>query len=171
MQAHDSKILQERLSELSEVYQAKSVSDKGLTVWFNILREFPTEKVCDILNAWPRSHNKMPTPNEVWKAVNDICIGLREKKSEMQNKEQPFAYASAGVSGEQAEKFLNKMREVLNSPKWTPLDHWKKTFRTQKPGSIGYEYAHKVLTMKGIVEKDSLERVPGEDDEQKAVNF
>jgi hypothetical protein len=171
VQAIDSKILGERLSELSEVFQAKPVSEKGVTVWFNVLREFPTEKVCDILNAWPRSHSKMPTPNEVWKAVNEICIALREKKAEQERKAEPF---HPGVGGARAAEFLQKMRETLNKPDWTPLEHWKKTYKTQKPGSIGYEYAKEVLIKKGIFDKDPLapaERVPGEDDEQKAVNF
>jgi hypothetical protein len=168
VQAHDSKILQERLSELSEVFQAKAVSDKGLSVWFNVLREFPTEKVCDILNGWPRSHSKMPTPNEVWKSVNEVCIVLREKKAEFERKAEPF---NPGVGGARAKEFLEQMRETLNKPDWTPLEHWKKAYKTQKPGSIGYEYAKAVLTKKGILEGPPAERVPGEDDEQKAVNF
>lgn len=169
MQAFDSKVLAERLSDLSEVFQAKPVSEKGLSVWFNVLREFPTEKVCGVLLGWARSHNKMPSPNEVWKAVNETSIVEREKKAEEERKAAPFV---PGVGGAQAQKFIERMREVLKSPKWTPVEHWKHVLKTQKKGSIGYEYATKALIMKGVMEDPMKSREPGEDDEQKAaVNF
>lgn len=171
MQAFDGKILGERLSELSEVFQAKPVSEKGLSVWFNVLREFPTEKVCGVLLGWARSHNKMPSPNEVWKVVNETSIVERERKAAQERAEQPFSQVHPGVGGTQAEKFIAKMRETLNQPQWSPLEHWQRVLKTQKKGSIGYEYATKALIMKGVIEDPRKSREPGEDDESKAVNF
>lgn len=162
MQAFDSKILGERLSELSEVFQAKPVSEKGLTVWFNVLREFSTEKVCGVLIGWPRSHNKMPSPNDVWKIVNDQMISEREKKAAIERNEQPFANAHPGVGGAQAEKFIEKMREILRKPKWTPTQHWERVLANSEAGSIGHEYAKAVLMKAGPI----AQREPGEDAEE-----
>lgn len=164
MQAIDSKVLADRLSDLVEVFQAKPVSEKGLSVWFSVLREFPTEKVCGVLIGWARSHNKMPSPNEVWKACNEIAIVERETKAERERKEEPFSRAIGGV---QAEKFIAQMREILNRPRCSPMQHWRNVLVKHKKGSIGYAFAEKALAPKGR----SIERVPGEDDEQKAVNF
>jgi hypothetical protein len=167
VQAFDSKLLGERLEELTEVFQAKPVSAKGLTVWFNVLREFPTEKVCGVLIAWPRTHTKFPAPAEVWKVVNEISIGERERKAEIERKAQPFEHV--GVGGAKAEEFIAQMRKMLNKPAWTPREHWEKTLERSKPGSIGHEYATAALMKMGAITKK--EREPGEDDEQKAVNF
>ncbi len=164
MQAFDSKILLERLNELAEVFDKKPISEKGLTVWFGVLREFPTERVCGALIGWPKTHTKFPSPAEVWKTVNDISINDRERKAELENKQEFYP----GVGGEQAEKFIAQMREVLKRPKWTPMQHWTRLLATAKPGSIGYEYATQVLKQKNALPVD---REPGQDDEEKAVNF
>lgn len=163
MQAYDNKVLADRLSELIEVYGAKPVSEKGLTVWFNVLKEFSTEKVCSILIAWPKSHTKMPSPAEVWKAVNEISIDERERKAALEKKEEFYP----GVGGEQAAKFIAEIRRKLNQPAWTPMQHWQRLLQTAKPGSIGHDYATKVLKQKGAMQ----EREPGQDDEERAVNF
>lgn len=162
MQAIDSGVLRDRLSDLSEVFQAKAVSEKGLTVWFNVLREFPTEKVCGVLIGWPRSHNKMPSPNDVWKIVNDQMISEREKKAAIERNEQPFSRAHEGVGGAQAEKFISKMREILQRPKWTPKEHWERVLANSEAGSIGHEYAKAVLMKTGPI----AQREPGEDAEE-----
>lgn len=159
MQSYDSKVLGERLNELAEVFDKKPVSEKGLMVWFGVLREFPTERVCGILISWPKTHTKFPSPAEVWKAVNDISINDREKKAEAENKQEFYP----GVGGEQAEKFIAQMREILKRPKWSPMDHWKRLLATATPGSIGYEYATQVLKQKNAM---PIDRVPGEDDEE-----
>lgn len=163
MQAYDNKVLGERLNELAEVFDKKPVSEKGLTVWFGVLREFPTERVCGVLIGWAKTHTKFPSPAEVWKAVNDISINDREKKAEQENKQEFYP----GVGGEQAEKFIARMREVLKKPKWSPMDHWKRLLATAKPGSIGYEYATQVLKQKNALPA----REPRQDDEDRAVNF
>lgn len=166
VQAIDSAVLRDRLSDLSEVFGAKAVSEKGLTVWFNVLREFPTEKVCGVLIGWPKSHGKMPTPNEVWKSVNEICISEREQKVAEERRRAPF---EPEVSGEQAEHFINQMRTLLKRPVVGPREHWERVLRTAAPGSIGHQYATEALMKMG-----ALSREPGQDEEEpkaKAVNF
>lgn len=163
MLAYDSKVLGDRLNELAEVFDKKPVSEKGLTVWFGVLREFPTERICGVLIGWPKSHTKFPSPAEVWKAVNDLGIGERERKAAEENRQEFYP----GVGGAQAEKFIAEMREVLKRPKWSPMQHWTRLLATAKPGSIGYEYATKVLKQKNAMPQ----REPGQDDEERAVNF
>lgn len=163
MQAYDMKTLGDRLSELAEVFDRKPISEKGLTVWFNLLRDFPTDKVCSILIAWPKTHIKFPTPAEVWKAVNEISIDEREKKAALEKREEFFP----GVGGEQAKKFIAEIRKKLNQPAWTPMQHWQRLLETAKPGSIGHDYATRVLKQKGVLRK----REAGQDDEEQAVNF
>lgn len=159
MQSYDNKVLGERLNELAEVFDKKPVSEKGLTVWFGVLREFPAERVCGVLIGWAKTHTKFPSPAEVWKTVNDISINDREKKAEQENKQEFYP----GVGGEQAEKFIAQMREVLKRPKWAPMEHWKRLLKTAKPGSIGYEYATAALKQRHALPVD---REPGQDDEE-----
>ena len=163
----DISTLKERLAELSEVFDRKPLSDKALKVWFDTLRDFPCDQVMSILISWPRSHSKFPAPSEVWKAVNDWSIDRREKQAAAENRRD----FHPGVGGAMAELFIAKMRETLNNPAFTPLEHWKRVHDKQKPGSIGHRYAEEVLKKRGVIEEVE-EREPGQDDEEgKAVNF
>ena len=172
MQAYDNKVLWERLNELAEVFDKKPVSEKGLSVWFNVLREHPTEKVCSVLLSWPKTHTKFPAPSEVWKAVNEISIVAREKQAAMENRQEFYP----GVGGEKAEEFIAKIREILKSPKWSPTEHWQRNLERFPSGHIGHIYAVQALTKKGMIRsndpREEYERVAGQDDEERqAVNF
>lgn len=161
----DAKVMQDRLNELAEVFDKKPVGEKGLTVWFSVLREFPTEKVCGVLIGWPKTHTKFPAPSEVWKAVNDIQINEREKRAEQENKAAGF---EPGVGGEQAEKFIAQMRVMLKKPKWTPREHWERVLSSQPEGSIGHRYASEALLKMGARTAPAvMEREPGQDDEER----
>lgn len=162
MQAYDMQTLGQRLNELAEVFDKKPVGEKGLTVWFNVLREFPTEQVCGVLLGWPKTHSKFPAPSDVWKVVNDIGITKREAKARAESRDdfQP------GVGGEQAAKFIESIRKILNNPRWTPREHWKRNLQRFPAGHIGNEYAQIALKMREQPEQPALpDRVPGEDDE------
>lgn len=172
----DVSVLRDRLSELAEVFDKKPVGDKGLTVWFGVLREFPTEKVAGVLIGWAKSHGKFPTPAEVWKSCNEMSISEREAKAQRENKE-PIFYP--GVGGEDAAKFIAKMREILRRPKWTPEEHWTMALDKYPPGSIGHTYAKAALSKVRYAkefngklsadEKALLPREPGQDDEERAA--
>ncbi len=166
MQAFDSKVLGERLEELTEVFQAKPISAKGISVWFNVLREFPTEKVCGVLIGWPRSHSKMPAPNDVWKIVNEQMIFEREKKAQAERREDPLSHPAIG--GAQGKQFLIQIRKLIAGPELTPRAHWERVLANAKRGSIGYEYASQALIKMGAITR---EREPGEDDEEAALHF
>ena len=166
MHPSDSKVLGERLQELAEVFNAKPVSEKGLSVWFNVLREFPTERVCGILIGWPKFHAKFPVPAEVWKVANDSGIGERERKAEQEKKSEIF---HPGVGGAQAEKFIAEIRALLKQPTWTPKQHWQRNMKRFKPRQIGYEFAKEALEMKKVLDQPSLDREPGQDEEERAA--
>jgi hypothetical protein len=159
VQAIDAHILQQRLNELAEVFDKKPVGEKALTVWFGVLKEFPTEKVCSILIGWPKTHGKFPTPAEVWKATNDFSISAREETVKRFNEEPPCA-------PEVAKRFMNQIRKFVAMPRIAPRDHWKRVLEKFPKDSIGHRYASEVLRVKAV------EREAGQDDEEKAaVNF
>jgi hypothetical protein len=158
MQKFDAELLAKNLNTLAEVYERKPVTAGALTAWFDVLREFPTEKVMAVLIGWPKSHNKFPTPAEAWKVCNEFCIDEREQKAIQEKKLEPKWERTP-----QGALMLAKMKRIINSPARTPRQHWEHVLITQRPGSIGFEYAKKVLKIE--------DREPGEDDEPEAVNF
>jgi hypothetical protein len=158
----DAPVMAAQLNALTEVYERKPVSLKAVDVWFDTLKEFPTERVMDVLNYWAKTHSKFPAPADVWKAVNEICIVDRERKALAEARENKRDF-HPGVGGEMAEHFIAKIRETLKGPKWTPLEHWRHLFDTAPEGSIGKRYAEEVLVAKGA----DLTREPGQDDEER----
>lgn len=164
MQPIDLKTLSERLGDLAELFDRKTPTERAVRGWFDVLREFPTELVCSVLIAWPRSHAKFPAPNEVWTVVNNISIAEREKKAAIERKADPFEHV--GVGGRQAEQFIEQMRKMLGRPAWTPREHWEKVLERSKPGCIGHAYATAALKKMGA---HSRVREPGEDDEALAA--
>jgi hypothetical protein len=157
MQAYDVKVLGDRLNELAEVFDKKPVGEKALTVWFSVLRDFPTERVCSMLIAWPRTHTKFPAPSEVWKAVNDMGIGEREDKAAKENREQFFQAPTA-----EGRRFMTQIRELVKRETPSPMQHWKRNLTRFPVGHIGHDYALAALKAKGVIPR---ERTPGEDDE------
>lgn len=160
----DIPTLAKQLNALAEVFDKKPVTPGALEVWFDTLRDFPCEQVMALLIGWPKSHSKMPVPAEVWKAMNEWSIEQRERKSALERQVPAF---HPGVGGRQAEAFIEQMRRTLNKPAFSPLEHWKRVHERQPEGSVGKQYAEEVLRKRGVLE----EREPGQDDEQKAVNF
>lgn len=160
----DIPALAAQLNALAEVFEKKPVSPKAMEVWFDTLREFPCDQVVSLLVAWPRTHAKFPTPADVWKSMNEWAIDRRERQALIERREPAF---HPGVGGAQAEKFIRQMREILNTPKWSPLEHWQRVHERQPEGSFGKRYAEEVLRKRGVI----TDREPGEDDEPQAVNF
>lgn len=168
MKKIDSDLLAAQLNALAEVFDKKPVSLKGVEVWYDTLKDFPTERVMSVLIGWPRTHGKFPTPAEVWKICTEHMISDNEKKARedarLNARREAF---TPGVGGEQAEKFIAKMREILKRPKWTPMQHWQHVLETYAQDSIGHRYATEVLKKRGLLNV----REPGSDDEPQAVNF
>lgn len=81
MQKVDIQQFALQLNALAETYEKRPVSPKALEVWFDVLKEFPTEKVLGCLINWPKFKGKFPTPSEVWRDCNDLGIKEREEKA------------------------------------------------------------------------------------------
>jgi hypothetical protein len=158
----DLQTLRDRLEELTEVFERKSVSKKALGVWFDVLKEFPVERVAGVLISWPKLHTKFPSPAEVWKIVSEATSFERESRAAQENRSQPFY---PGVGGRQAQEFIASIRKILNRPKWTPRQHWQRLLESSAPGSIGHRYAVDALKKIGA----RAAREPGEDDEELAA--
>jgi hypothetical protein len=157
----DLQTLRDRLEDLTEVFERKAVGKKALSVWFDVLKEFPIERVAGVLISWPKLHTKFPSPAEVWKIASEAASSERDRKATPENRE-PFY---PGVGGRQSRQFIASIQEILNRPKWSPREHWERLLARSAPGSIGHRYAAAVLK-KGDVY--TAERVPGEDDEVRA---
>ena len=160
MQKYDAQVLAQNLNSLCEVYDKKPVSLKALEVWFDTLKEFPTQTVMDTVIGWPKVNNKFPTPADIWKQVRERGSREIERKAEAEKKE-----FHPGVGGAKAQEFLAKMREILKRPTFDAKEHWERVLKTAPKGSIGYQYANEVLNR-----KVKYEREPGQDD-QEAVGF
>lgn len=158
MQKFDAELLAKNLNALAEVFDRKPVAAGALQVWFDVLKEFPTERIMGVLLGWPKTHGKFPTPAEVWKSCNELGIADREKKALLEKREAiEWERSSHGA------KFLKQIRQTLNRPSRSPREHWAHVLKTQQLGSIGHEFAKKVMKIE--------DRQPGEDDEPQAVSF
>jgi hypothetical protein len=153
----DIPAMASQLNLLAEVFDKKPISEKAALVWFDTLKEFPTDKVCSILIAWPKTHGKFPTPAEVWKASNEITITNREEVSRRRVDEPVCA-------PEVAKRFMGEVRKFLAKPGLSPRQHWQRVLETKPKDSIGYRYAMEALKAKvGF----PVEREPGQDDEER----
>lgn len=144
-----------QLNLLAEVYEKRHVTEKAALVWFDTLKEFPTERVCGILIGWPKTHGKFPVPAEVWKSCNDFSIGDREARAAREK----AAVFEPTADPAHVRKMLHAMREILKRPKLSPREHWQKMLATKPAGSIGHTFATQALKPK------TVHREPGEDDE------
>src|SRR4051812_12541327 len=118
MQKLDAPLLASNLNSLCAVFDRKPIAEQALAVWFDTLREFPTELVMGAVIAWPKYNSKFPAPADIVKLVNDRSSRDRERKAEMDKKE-----FHPGVGGAKAQEFLSKMREILKKPRFSPKEH------------------------------------------------
>lgn len=165
MQKYDAQTLAQNLNALAEVFEKKPVTAKALEVWFDTLREFPTERVMGLLINWPKSHPKFPTPAEVWKACNECSIAEREEKAAIERRANtgPVEWPKT----EHAQRCLAMMRDILKKPKRTPIQHWEWVLSAPK-GSIGHRYAVEALAdLRGRAGLLAPSREPGQDDEER----
>lgn len=81
MQQADSATLKARLVELADVYGIRPPTAPAIVVWFSTLREFPIQDVAGYLIEWPKRHNKMPTPADCWRDLNERRTDEIEKKA------------------------------------------------------------------------------------------
>jgi hypothetical protein len=155
MQKLDTQLLANALNVLAETFDRKAVAPKALEMWFDTLREFPTESVLALLHSWPKIHGKMPVPAEVWKVLNERAVEDREQRNRAEKSQRERDYAHLGVTehGRRCLKLIYDM--LLSKPKPTPLEHWRKVMETPGLPEVSYEYARKALAILEPREKDA----------------
>lgn len=146
------------LNGLAEVFGAKQLTPKALEIWADMFREFDTPAVFSVLNSWPKSHAKFPTPNEVWKAVNEVASRRREDVAETDKK--ALTNWQQGTTPH-ARVCMAEIRRIMASPKPDPRTHYQRILQTQGLPDIAYRYAQQV-----VGKRHQVERVPGQDDEE-----
>lgn len=156
MQKFDAPVLAANLNALCAVFDRKPIAEQALAVWFDALREFPTELVMDAVLVWPKYNSKFPAPADIVKLANDRSSRMRERKAEIEKKE-----FHPGVGGAKAKEFLAKIKHMLEGPTSTPKEHWERVLATAPRGSIGYQYATQALKKWAPMKP----REPGEDDD------
>lgn len=112
MQRMDASLLAQNLNAIAEVFEKKPVSVKALEVWFETLKEFPTEQVMAKLIHWPKSHTRFPAPAELWKELNDKQIERREEafvaEKALAAREEKTMYRT-----EQGSKIIASMKRIF----------------------------------------------------------
>lgn len=152
MQKIEAQLLAQNLNALAEVFEKKHVTAKALEVWFDTLKEFPTERVMGLLIGWPKSHTRFPAPAEVWKACNESMAAVREKRA---TEERVVNARPWTGHTEESRRLAKKIRELLSKPRPTAKEHWRNVLETAPVGSIGHQYASEVLKVKPV-ETDSV---------------
>jgi hypothetical protein len=145
MQKLDAPALAASLNALAETFDRKAIPPKALEMWFDTLREFPTEVVLALLHSWPKVHGKMPVPAEIWNLLNDRTVDAREQRLKAEKAERHRDYERLGAteSGKGALKLIYDM--LVGRPKPMPLEHWRKVMATPALPEISYEYARAAL--------------------------
>ena len=162
----DVKLVSERLNGLAEVYAKPAVTEKAFGVWFETLKEFPTDRVMMILNGWPKQHGRFPTPAEVWKECNEKAIEDREKRAAHERKLLLAAPEYAAPTAE-GRALLARMRLEIRRPKLSPVQHWERLLA--KPGITDFQRRFAIEALGNLSGRRPLEREPGQDDEELAA--
>lgn len=76
-----------QLNALSEVFGKPPVTVKAMEVWFDALKDFPAERVMDVLNGWARFNGRFPMPAQVWERVNEKMVESRESRAAFERKQ------------------------------------------------------------------------------------
>lgn len=159
----DATILANQLNALAEVYGKAAVTAKALEVWFDALKEFPTERVMGILLGWPKMHQRFPAPSDVWKACTEEAIVQRENKAAYERAQNASPRIEHYVT-QRGMEVIAEMRRTLGLSKRTPEEHWLHVLESPRYGEKAKAIAKEALTkLRGY----AVEREPGQDDEER----
>ena len=89
MREADVGALRERLAELADTFSAKAPSKQALTVWTQVLKDFPIETICDAFTTWAKTKTKMPAPAD----IAGICAARLSDRIESEASARKGEYA------------------------------------------------------------------------------
>lgn len=180
MQAIDRATLKEQLVSLADAFGSKPVTDKGVMVWLDTLKEFATHEVMSLLIEWPKYHGKVPVPHEVWRILNERSTDTLEEqakrdKAQFERDARAWVATPAGKAASAAllksmkargresiaEKCLRNSREALRR-------HESGEF--QLPSWVIEHHKARVADADHFADVSKMvERQPGDDFEEDAV--
>lgn len=169
MLKYDAGRLAESLNGLAEYFDRKPLTPKALEIWFGTLKEFNTELILGLLSTWSKQHLKFPVAAEIWAIANNIGLNDREQRAtlERQENQQPVKFERT----ETGRGLAAALRLAVQHKKRSPREHWHSVLQENQQrfpkGSIGHAYATEALSI--LQRKRRPDRVPGEDDEDRAV--
>lgn len=162
MHKHELPELSQRLAQLADALQGKAPSPAGLLVWGDALSECARDDVLAVLSDWPKSHAKMPLPNEVLKLCRERVSARIESRAAEYAKDnhKPWSPQELRGSSEVARRELAKIRAILAKPKRGPKEWATRILAGEYPnaGDYAYALARSVAGVKPADEEARLER-------------
>ena len=165
----DIGIFGTQLNAIAEVLGKPAVSVKAMEIWFDTLKEFPTEHVMDVLNNWLKRQGRFPTPAQVWDAVNENCIRERERRAAIERAQNFAPVRATEETTQYGHEYRARIRAILSSRKKPFVQHWLDIKANPNSSFSQRMFAEEALRNLGHREQSPVERVPGEDDEQLAA--
>lgn len=105
-----------QLNALAEVFGKTPVTVKAMEVWFDALKEFPAERVMDVLNSWAKFNGRFPMPAQVVEKVNNTMTDNREKKAAFERAQNKDPTAREYIApSPQTRRLLAEMRKLLGT--------------------------------------------------------
>lgn len=163
----DATILANQLNALAEVYGKAAVTAKALEVWFDALKEFPTERVMGILLGWPKMHQRFPAPSDVWKACNEESIQQRENKAAYERAQNSSPRPEHYVTARGMEIIAGIRAMLAGKTQPSPREHWERVLSSPQYGEKAKAIAREALTRLPGSRHSTVEREPGQDDEER----
>lgn len=113
--------LSQRLHQLADVpLVGKPPSSGGLLVWFDVLKEASFGEVLSVLTDWPKTHGRMPLPNEVLKLTRERISTRIEEQAKLRAREArelTFDVRNLPANTEIAQRELAKIKAILATPR------------------------------------------------------
>lgn len=161
MNQADLPTFAEHLNALAEVFGKAAIPTRAMKMWFETLSEFEAIPVNSTLRNWAKSNGKFPTPNDVWKSLNEGRSKSLEATAEAEKKS--LTRWTDGGTTEHGRRAIQTIRRILATPKPDPRTHWDRVMATPGLPAISYRYAQAVIGKRNVIERE-----PGQDDEELA---
>lgn len=81
-----NEFLKNALQDLADLYGARPVSDRAVSLWERSLEGIDRGEMVSVLEDWPKHHSKMPIPAEIVKAVSER-VSYRVEEQARRNRE------------------------------------------------------------------------------------
>jgi hypothetical protein len=160
----DLPMLAAKLGDLSEVFGAKAVTPRALEIWFDALKDFPTERVMGVLIGWPKMNSRFPAPADVWKFCNEQAIKSREDVSEAHRRQNSGPASEYFAPSAEGARIIAEMKSALKRPRKPWAEYWQDVLNNPNSSHLQKTFARQSLRNLGV---SQAEREPGQDDEER----